>query len=394
MACRMRHEDVVGIGRQLDPTGGRKVVKYNQSAIFIIFAAHILAGCAPSPAPEHEDVRPVRTLIAGRTLSSVGANYSGEIRARYESQLGFRTGGKIVARLVEVGSHVKRGQSLLQLDPSQEMLMVNAASADVDAARSRVAQSRVDVQRAEQLLARNFASQAELDHQHLALDQAEAQLRSAQARQQLNANLRGFTTLVADRDGVVSSINAEAGSVVAAGQPVVIVDADGEREVTISIPESRVDELRKAKSLQVSVWAHPGKLWNGTLRELAPATDSVTRTYSARITIEQPDPALLRLGMTASVFAPDVEGSGAIRLPLTAVAYHDGRRQVWIVDPKTKRVARRNVQLGAAQNDSVLVVAGLAGGETVVTAGVHQLHVNQQVKLADVAPASVSGSAK
>ncbi|MFZ6780445.1 efflux RND transporter periplasmic adaptor subunit [Undibacterium sp. Ji83W] len=357
-------------------------------------AAHILAGCAPSQPPEHEDVRPVRTLIAGRTTGSVGANYSGEIRSRYESQLGFRTGGKIVARLVEVGSHVKRGQPLLQLDPSQEMLMVNAAGADVDAARSRVAQSKIDVQRAQQLLAKNFASQAELDNQRLALDQAEAQLRSAQARQQMNANLRGFTTLVADRDGVVSAINAEAGSVVAAGQPVVTMDADGEREVTISIPESRVDELRKAKSLQVSVWAYPGKVWNGSLRELAPATDSVTRTYSARIAIEQPDPALLRLGMTASVFAPDIEGSSAIRLPLTAIVYHEVQRQVWIVDPKTKRVAARNIQLGAAQKDSVLIASGLTGGEIVVTAGVHQLHADQQVKLVDQAPVVASGESK
>lgn len=368
--------------------------KNYRSAFFIIIGANILSGCAPSKTPEHEDVRPVRSVIAGRTLGSVGANYSGEIHARYESQLGFRTGGKIVARLVEVGTQVKRGQPLLQLDPSQELLMVNAASADVDAASSRVAQSKIDLQRAEQLLTKNFASQAEVDNQRLALNQAEAQLRSAQARQQINTNVRGFTTLTADRDGVVSAINAEAGTVVAAGQPVVTVDADGEREVTISIPESRVDELRNAKSLQISVWAHPGKFWKGTLRELAPNTDNVTRTYSARITIEQPDPNLLRLGMTASVFAPDVEGSGAIRLPLTAIVYHQAQRQVWVVDPTTKRVASRNVQLGAAQNDSVLIVSGLKGGEIVVTAGVHQLHADQLVKLLDQAAIAAPGGAK
>ncbi len=352
-----------------------------QSAAVAVIAAYALAGCTPAPTAQHEEVRPVRTVIAGRSAGSVGAAYSGEIRARYESQLSFRTGGKIVARLVEVGAHVRQGQPLLQLDPSQEQLQMAASGADTDAARSRVAQARIDLQRMQQLQARNFASAAEVDQQRLALDQAEAQLRAALARLQINSNLRGYTTLVADRDGVVSAIGAEAGQVVSPGQAVATVAADGEREVVISIPESRVDELRNAKSLQVTVWAHPGQTWKGTLRQLSPDTDSVTRTYSARVTIEQPDPAVLRLGMTASVSAPDVDGQSAIRLPLTAIVDHDNQRQVWVVDRHALRVAPRKVQLGSAQNDSVLIVDGLAGGETVVSAGVHMLQPGQRVML-------------
>jgi RND family efflux transporter MFP subunit len=356
-------------------------LNFRKAALAAALAA-LLAGCAKEAPPRHEEVRPVRTMVVGESSGTVGASYSGEIRARYESQLGFRFGGKIVARLVEVGSHVKRGQPLLQLDPAQETLQLAAASAEVDAARSRVGQAKVDVQRAESLLARQFASQAEADHQRLALQQAEAQLRAALARQQLNANQRGYTTLVADRDGVVSALRAEAGQVVAAGQPVAVVAADGEREVVISVPEARVEELRRARQLQVGVWAHPGKSWSGTLRELAPDTDSVTRTYSARIAIADPDPALLRLGMTASVLAPDVDGQRAIRLPLTAIVDGGGQRKVWVVDAKSQRVAAREVKLGSAQNDSVLVTGGLKGGETVVTAGVHMLQPDQRVLLA------------
>ena len=352
-----------------------------RSVALTLATAQLLAACAPSTKPDHEEVRPVRAVVAGQTAGTVGATYSGEIRARYESGLGFRNAGKIVARLVEVGSHVRRGQALLELDSSQEQLMATSAGADVDAARSRVAQLQVDVKRTEPLLARQFASQAELDQQRLALDQAQAQLRSALARQQLSHNQRGFDTLVADRDGVVSAIHAEAGQVVAAGQAVLTVAADGEREVAISIPESRVDELRRAGKLVVSVWAHPGQTWSGTLRELAPDTDSVTRTYSARIAIALPDPAALRLGMTASVLAPDVDGSSAIRLPLTAVVDRDGKRLVWVVDQRSGRVAAREVKLGSAQNDEVLVSSGLAGGETVVSAGVHMLQPGQRVQL-------------
>ncbi|QQX87249.1 efflux RND transporter periplasmic adaptor subunit [Cupriavidus necator] len=378
--------------RATDLSGAQKLNRNLRAAALTIIAAH-LAACTPGPEPERKDVRPVRTVVAGRTAGSVGATYSGEIRARYESQLGFRTAGKIVARMVEVGSHVKRGQPLFQLDTTQETLQVAAAGAEADAARGRVAQARVDVKRTEQLLAQNFASQAELDQQRLALNQAEAQLRSAQARQQLNANMRGFTTLVADRDGVVSAINAEAGQVVSAGQTVATVAADGEREVSISIPESRVDELRKAPTLTITVWAQPSKSWTGKLRELAPDADGVTRTYSARISIQEADPEL-RLGMTASVIAPDVDGSGVVRVPLTAIVDHERGRQVWVVDPKTSRVIAREVKLGAAQNDSVIVVGGLAGGETVVSAGVHMLQAGQQVKVAEAVTVARAGGAK
>jgi RND family efflux transporter MFP subunit len=351
-----------------------------------LIALAVLAGCGHKQEATHEEVRPVRSAVVGASGGSVGATWSGAIQARYESKLGFQTSGRVVARLVEVGSAVKRGQPLMRLDPAQETLHVVAAGADVDGAQSRVAQNRIDLQRTEQLLARNFASPAEVEQQRLALTQSESQLKTALAQQQIKVNQRGYTTLSADRDGVVTAIAAEAGQVVSPGQAVVTVAADGEREVVVSIAESRVDELKHAKSLQVSVWAQPGKRYAGVLRELAPDTDSVTRTYSARITVKQPD-AALRLGMTASVFAADIDGSSAIRLPLTAIYNKDGQPLVWVIDAQTTQVSTRAVKLGAVQNDQVVVAGGLAHGETVVTAGVHMLHAGQKVKTAASAEA-------
>jgi multidrug efflux system membrane fusion protein len=352
----------------------------NSSTVLALLGAALLTGaCGQKKEPAHEEVRPVRSIVAGESSGSVGATYSGQVQARYESKLGFQASGRIVARLVEIGSHVKRGQPLMRLDPAQEALQVVAAVASVDAAKSRVAQNRVDLQRTEQLLARKFASQAEVDQHRLALAESQSQLKSAMAQQQIRVNQRGYTELVADRDGVVAAIHAEAGQVVSAGQQVVTLAADGEREVLVSVPESRVDELRRAKTLQVSLWARPGRRYEGLLRELAPDADSVTRTYSARIAVKDADRALM-LGMTASVFVPDVEGASAIRLPLTAIHHRDGQAVVWVIDGESSRVAPRPVALGSAQNDSVLVADGLQGGETVVTAGVHMLHEGQKVK--------------
>jgi membrane fusion protein, multidrug efflux system len=348
----------------------------------LLGASLVLAGCGPNKEVVHEEVRPVHSIVVGESRGSVGATYAGEVRARFESRLGFQTSGKVVVRLVELGSHVRRGQALMRLDPAQEALHVVAAAADVDAARSRVAQNQVDLQRTEQLLLRQFASQAEVDQQRLALAQSESQLKSALAQQQIKFNQRGYTELVADRDGVVTAIAAEVGQVVSPGQPVVTVAADGEREVLVSIPESRVEELRQARLLSVSVWAKRGKTYSGSLRELAPDTDSVTRTYSARIAVKDSDAALM-LGMTASVYAPDVDGSTAIRLPLNAIYNKAGQALVWVIDGDTGKVDTRPVTLGSAQDDSVLIAGGLRGGETVVTAGVHMLHAGQRVKQVD-----------
>ncbi|QAZ40579.1 efflux RND transporter periplasmic adaptor subunit [Methylibium sp. Pch-M] len=360
----------------------------NIASIGALIGLGLLGACSPGTEPVQEDIRPVHSTVAGASEGSVGATYSGVVHARYESRLGFQASGRVVARLVDVGSEVRRGQPLLRLDPAQETLHLVAAGADVEAARARVAQNRTDLERTEQLLARRFASQAEVDQQRLALDQAEAQLKSALAQHQIKVNQRGYTELLADRAGVISAIDAEAGQVVSAGQPVVTLAAAGEREVVVSVPESRVDELREARALQVSVWAQPGRTYRGTLRELAPDTDSVTRTYSARIAIVDAD-AALRLGMTASVFAPDVEGRRAIRLPLSAVVHRSDRAEVWVVDPQTARVAPREVRLGSAQGDQVLVAAGLSGGETVVTAGVHMLVAGQAVRM-PAAPVAVA----
>lgn len=338
----------------------------------------LMAACGQAEVPAQEEARPVRSVIAGADDRTVGATYSGQVRARYESRLAFQISGRVTARLVEVGSHVRRGQTLMRLDPEQEALQVESAAAEVAAARHRVADRRVDLSRTEALQRRNFASQAEVDQQRLALQEAELQLESALAQHALRLNQRGYTELVADRDGLVTALNAEVGQVVSPGQAVATVAADGEREVLVSIPESRVDELRRAGALEVSLWAQPQRRYAGQLRELAPDTDSVTRTYAARIAVIDADDAVM-LGMTASVFARDAGSGSAMRLPLTAIHDRDGRSQVWIVDSVTSRVTARAVTLGAAQGDSVIVQDGVARGETVVTAGVHMLHDGQKV---------------
>lgn len=337
-----------------------------QQTLILLMAAAGLAGACSKPAPKHEDIRPVRTMVVKPAALASSARYSGEVRARRETSLSFRLGGQIVARHVEVGDTVKAGQPLFKLD-SRDVALQQSAN------RSQLDKARMDYERAQQLRRQGFVSQANVDQARVALDAARAQY-------EMSSNQAGYTTLHAERAGVVTAVNAEVGQVVAAGTPVLRLAEDGEREVLVSVPESRVNELRTARSLEVQLWAAPEIRYQASLRELAPDTDPVTRTYAARIRIHEPD-AALRLGMTASVLLPAGQDEAGFALPMTAIYDLDGQPKVWVVDTKTHRVSARAVQLAGVRNDVVLVAGGLNAGETVVTAGAHMLHAQQAVRL-------------
>ena len=171
-------------------------------------AALLLAGCAKKEAPE-QPLRTVRVMKVDGAAVSGSLTFPGEVRARYESRLAFRLGGKLVERRVDVGAAVKRGQVLARLDAQDASL--NAAQAE--AAR---ALAEAEAKRYRELRERNFVSQAVLDAKETALATAAAQAGVAK-------NQAAYTTLVADRDGVVTAVEAEAGQVVAAGQTVLRV---------------------------------------------------------------------------------------------------------------------------------------------------------------------------
>jgi len=344
----------------------------------LILSAALL-GCSRQQ-PAAEPVRAVRVITVASDSAGMSHEYAAEIRARTESRLGFRVGGKITERLVDVGDMVKAGQVLMRLDPQDAALNLAAYSAQADSAESRLAKDSADLTRAEELFRKKFISQAELDQNRMLVRQSTAQLHSANAQRQMAANQRGYTELRAEHAGVVTAIYAEAGQTVGVSQAVLSISEAGEREIVVSVPESRVAELKPGRAMKVMSWTRPDKIYAARLRELAPDTDSVTRTYIARATILEPDDNL-RLGMTATLNLTDVEGETAIRLPLTAIT-DQGKPTVWVVDPKSERVRQRAVKLLAVEEDTALVVGGLQEGEKVVTAGVHMLHADQKVRVA------------
>ena len=328
-----------------------------------------------------QDIVLVRTAVVGDKGSNRQFIYSGEVRGRYERQLAFQVGGKLISRNVELGSQVGSGDVLMRIDPKDIQQTVNSSSALVYSAESQLRLAENNLNRYRQLYEQGAVSRAQYDQFISAYDAAVAARRQASAQYSQGSNQLDYSVLRATAAGVVSAINVEAGQVVSAGQSVLTLVQDGEREVEISVPENRIEQIRTMKQIKISFWALPDITVDGNVREISPIADATTRTYKVRINL-QDLPTQVKLGMTASVTlaGKNEENKQAVEIPLSAVYQTDGAPGVWVV--KNNIVSLQPVKVGDFGNSSIQVLSGVEPGETIVTAGVHKLRNGQQVRIA------------
>lgn len=345
-----------------------------------LLAATTLAACKKEEAAETTDhVRPVKTqtIAAGDETRTI--RYSGSVRARIETALGFRVPGKIAERRVDVGGRVEAGQVLARLDPADLELALKAAEANVVAARSREKVAEDGLTRARALNTKGFVADANLDRARLDADQAAAALEAAISQRDQAANQMGYADLRADAAGIVTDVRADVGQVVAAGTPIAVVARDGEKEVAIAVPEQDVVRFAKDQAVDVRFWADADLRLAGRVREIAGAADPASRTYAIRITL--PADASVRLGMTATVEAKVPVAAGSVVVPLAALAEAGGRPRVWVVDTATATVQPRDVTLGRVAPEGVRILDGLKPGDRIVVAGVQFLTPGKKVAL-------------
>lgn len=353
------------------------------AAPLLLSALAMLAAC-DKPAPKAEEVRPVRAIQLAAGNGGERVEFSGDVRPRYESRLGFRVGGKIVERRVDVGASVQDGQVLMRLDPQDLRLAEAQARATLRAAETERDLAQADYKRHQNLRAQNFVSQAVLDAKQAALRAAQANVDAARAGFRGQSNQAGYANLESDTDGVVTAVDAEVGQVVAAGAPVVRVARTDEKEVVIGIPEDRVEALRQATDVSVRLWARRAEAIPGKIREVSPVADPATRTYTVKVSI--PPRADIRLGMTATVemTAGGKPSAPTLRVPLSALVQDKGVTSVWVVEKDQSGAAAvrlRPVQVAGQSGNEILLSGGVQPGQTVVTAGVHQLKPGQKVRI-------------
>lgn len=340
-------------------------------------ACALLSACAPPPpAPMAPPAVLVRSIGAGGPVQALQV-FTGEVRARVETELAFRIGGKLVERRVDAGARVVRGAELARLDAQDARLAAGAAQAAAAAAGAELALAQSEFERARELHGRRFISASALDARRTALRAAEMRHRQLQAQAAAAGNQASYTVLHADADGVVTASLAEPGEVVAAGQPVLRLARPDEREVLIHVPENLALAFAPGTPARVSPWAQPEREYAARVREVSPAADAATRTYALRVAVAGADDAL-PLGATASVAFARAETAGLL-LPLAAVTRDQDGAAIWVVG-EDDRVHRRAVDVAQWREDGALLRSGLAQPARVVLAGVHRLVEGARVR--------------
>lgn len=355
-----------------------------------------LAACSKTEVPSIP-VRAVKVITVSGEALTREMEYPAEVRARSESRLGFQVSGKLIQRPAEQGQRVAAGQLLAQIDPKDYQLAAQATAAQVSAAQSQRDLAAADFKRFEALKGQNFISGAELERREATLKAADAALTQAKAQAQAQSNQAGYARLVATHSGLITSVDAEVGQVVAAGQPVLKLAHDGPRDAVISVSETAAMSLKLAQPMQ-AVWLSTGQKFKGTVRELAASADPITRTYSVKVALEASEQ--LPLGASLNVLAADSTASRSevMKLPTSSLRQEGANTVVWVLDESSMTVFTQAVQLGPIVGNDVVITAGLKPGQKVVSAGVHVLTVGQKVTVygaanSELVPASVAAPA-
>ncbi len=335
-----------------------------------------LQGCS-DPDQEHQEAP--RPALVTQPLSSGASQdvFPGEVRARYEPELGFRIGGKISQRLVDVGDRVSEGATLARLDTDDVRLQLDAARAQFASAQADHKLAKSELERYRELQERQVISRSQFDAVESRFDASAAQLRQAGANLKVARNQADYAALKAPQAGVVAQRLAEAGQVVSPGQPVFVLAVDGDREVRIDLPEQDVGRFTIGMPVAIELWSRPGQLFTGKLRELSPAADPRSRTFEARVAFDN-DAVGAELGQSARVFA-QAATSETLSIPLSALTAEQEETYVWVVDPASATLKKTPVEVGPYQEQVVPVLSGLRASDWVVAAGTHLLREGQPV---------------
>lgn len=353
------------------------------NAFLLTLCFSLLLGACHKENQEAAAPRPVWVMKVGTTDTHASGSYTGEVRSRYESSIGFRIAGKITSRDVNVGDMVKKGQLIARLDPNDSRLNAQAASADVQTAQANLSLAKSELARREQLYQKQFISKSALESYETQVKTSQARLAQAQSQAAVSQHQTAYTQLLADRAGVIGMIQAEPGQVVAAGQTVAQIYDLQTLEIQISVPETTIAELKIGDTALVTL-KESAQPYTGRIREISPAANSQTHAFDLRIQLLNIDHRI-KLGMTADVMFSEANTAQKIIVPSTAVTQNGQQAAVWVIDPQ-QQAHLRPVTTGLLSEQGIEITSGLQAGEIIATIGVHTLTEGMQVQAVTPAP--------
>ena len=332
----------------------------------------------PPPSPIAVQAQTVELNNASETLT-----LTGEIRAQFESDLGFRVGGRITERNVDVGDHVVADQVLAKIDPDEQQANVTAAEADVQAADAKLKDASSAFDRQKLLLSRGSATRVDYDQAEEVFRTAQGSLDGAKALLGTARDAFAQTVLRAKNAGVVTARAAEVGEVVQPAQRIFSIAHDGPRDAVFNVNESAFGDepVDRTVDIQINLVTDPAVTTTGKVREIAPTAEGVGGTVAVKVRLEQALPEMT-LGAAVTGKAPLSFRKAAV-LPATALFSDNGRPAVWVVDRQTRAVMLRQINVDRYETGKVIVAKGLQQGEIVVTTGIQFLRPNQRVTISE-----------
>jgi len=368
------------------------MAKRNQFRLFkplVSLFLSLLMGCSHPDQKANLPPRPVKVFRVGTTDLGSVTPYAGEVRARFETTLSFRVTGKILARPVEIGDRVRKGQLLARLDNSDFELAVQTLKAQLKSAVADRDFTKDDLTRYRELLDQKVISNPDFDRHQTAYTNAQERVAALEAQLKQTINQLDYTELSADREGVITALEVEKGQVVAAGQSVVKLAQLDEKEIHFDVPEQRIAAIKNHQIVTVTLLSDNEHQFNAKIREISASADPASRTYRAKATLLDGQQAA-HLGMTATVWLTS-DKAERIAVPLSAVftsQVQPQQQQVWVIDEATSTVKAVPVQLGAALPDELVSIEGLQPGQLIVSAGVQRLKEGQTVRLSESLPST------
>ena len=349
------------------------------TALVVAGCSAVVLSCRPAEEPAAEPIRPVRVVTVGEQAKGETISLTGHIHAEEEVNLSFRTGGRVIARSVNVGDRVRAGQVVARLEEEPARNALISAQANLVSARGLLTRAQNDYERQRSLLDRGFTTFVRYDQALQERLAAQAQVDAAQAQLNKARDDLGFTQMISDQAGAVTAVGAEPGEVVQAGQMVVQVAHQGGRDAVFEVPERVIRIAPPDALVTVALASDPAVQTTGKVREVSPQANPVTRTFRVRVGLSDV-PTAMRLGSTVVGTVQLAEAAGT-QVPASALTRADRQPAVWVVDPVTTTVSLSPIAVERYDLARVIVGSGLQPGDVVVVAGVQTLRPGQKVRL-------------
>ena len=353
---------------------GRGAAPPRPWTLWLAVALAGVAGCSTEtdPPPAAPPVRPAKLLEVTAVENVRTINLPAVIEASASAELAFETPGVLASIGVREGDRVARGTEIARLDQRDRRAELATARANFDAAQS-------DFRRVDKLMAGGAVSRA--DHQRLRTQRDVARASLDVARKRLDD-----TVLRSPFAGIVATVHVDAFQNVGGQQAVATLQTTGAAEAVVQAPATLVANSARIEPLEtvVTLDAAPGVSMPATLHSTAARADPAAQTFELRFAFTPPEGLVILPGMTGNLRATLAvaagDGGARIGVPVAAILAEADARYVWVVDPGSMTVSKREVALGDGVGETLPVERGLAAGETIVAAGVSYLHEGMQIR--------------